>query len=87
MSREDGPRGGQWLAQGADVVAAACDRKRPTPAPPEIDHCSRSGALHLAARIRAYWFEQTGKDVICHIEPTGFGVVAVRSDLRSGLPR
>jgi hypothetical protein len=88
MSREDGPRGGQWLAQGADVVAEACDRRRLSgpQAKCERDWCAGAGAQSLAERIEEWWLRH-GRIIKCQCVPSGFaGIVAVRSDLALSLP-
>jgi hypothetical protein len=88
MSREDGPRGGQWLAQGGDVVADACDRRilRGAQAKAERDWCDADGARSLAERIEEWWLKH-GRRVKCQCVPSGFaGIVAVRSDLGLSLP-
>lgn len=87
MSHSDNPRGGQWLAKGGDSIAATCDRDRQAHhVETERDWCDRLGALELSRKIEAYWRER-GRTVICRTEPSGFGVIAVKSDLLGGLPR
>lgn len=56
------------------------------------EHCNRSGAEALKAKIEAYWRER-GAIVHCRIEPKGFTAALraarydVRSDLLNGWPR
>jgi hypothetical protein len=87
VSHSDSPRGGQWLAKGGDSIADNYDRDRQAaPVETERDWCGRLGALELGRKIEAYWRER-GRTVTCRTEPSGFGVIAVRSDLLGGLPR
>lgn len=74
-------RGGSWVAQGAEIIAAAQDRRLPAAAPTgEVDSTSLAGALELIRRIRAHWAAQ-GREVECRIERGPFGWPVVRSNV------
>lgn len=77
-------RGASWVApgEGADIIAAAQDRRLPAEAPAtgEIDSTSIAGALELKRRIIAYWATQ-GREVECRIERGPFGWPVVRSNV------
>lgn len=90
MSRSE-HRGGSWVASGhgADVIAAAQDRRLPVseaPNGPELDAHTMAGALALKRKIIAHWAAQ-GREVECRIEIGVFGWPVVRSNLLGGRPR
>jgi hypothetical protein len=89
MSRMDGPRGGQFLAKGEDVIAAEIDRRRASGGVASEDWSSHEGALKLARRITQFH----GGKIVCDIEPVGdlngfpSSMWAVRSNLIYIMPK
>jgi hypothetical protein len=59
-------------------------------AAPVTDYCSASGAIELAARIKAYWRDNGGHAVEITVErfaaARGVGAFAIRSNLFTGKP-
>lgn len=82
MSRDEGPRGGQFVALGEDTIIAGLDRKRAADpgAAGERDYLTVAGAAELAARITAFRRERTPPGrapVLCTIERQGLSDQAV----------
>jgi hypothetical protein len=55
VSRDRGPRGGQFIAKGADRIVEGIDRRRGPGSTDPHELCDLKGATGLARRLADFW--------------------------------